>query len=118
MSEGADTGTSPDTGTGTSTSNAETTKVIDVDVAKVLLNPMNHALALWARECFKLGVPGHSMIELYLNHMASVVAQIEPAGSREETVKQLVSTFPAMVSQHFAARNTTPGGIILPRAMQ
>jgi hypothetical protein len=90
----------------------------DLNVAKILLEPINHALAVWARKSFELGLPAHSVIELYLNHMASVVAQIEPAGAREECTKQLVSGFAAMVGKHLDARMTTPGGVILPRAIK
>ncbi len=89
--------------------------VIDLNVAKVILEPMNHALAVWARECFKLGVPAHSMIELYLNHMTSVVALVEPSGAREQLIKDAVSAFAGMVARHYDARMTTPGGVILPR---
>jgi hypothetical protein len=58
------------------------------------------------------------MIEMLLNHLSSVTAMVEPAGAREELVKQLVSAFAPMVRKHVDARNTTPGGVILPRTMQ
>lgn len=89
---------------------------MDVNVAKVLLEPQNHALAVWARKCFELGVPAHSMIEMFLNHMASICAQVEPPGAREELVKGLVKSFAPMVIQHHEAKYTTPGGILMPKA--
>jgi hypothetical protein len=83
---------------------------------RILLEPVNHGFASAEREALKRGVPAHMMVELLLNHLASVVAMIEPAGAREATVTQLVKDFAPMVRRHVDARMTSPGGVILPRA--
>lgn len=95
---------------------AEVENPVPLNVGRILLEPLNHALAAGSREALKQGVPAHTVIEMLLNHLASVTAAIEPSGSREETVKNLVSSFAPMVQRHLEARLTTPGGVILPRA--
>jgi len=86
-----------------------------VAVWRLLLEPINHGLASATRKALEMQVPAHSVIEMYLNHLASTVAMIEPAGAREETLKNLVSSFAPMVRRHVDARMTSPGGVIMPR---
>ena len=52
------------------------------NLGKALLEPLNHAIAAGEREALKIGVPSTDVIEMLLNHLASVVAMIEPAGAR------------------------------------
>ncbi len=87
-------------------------------VWRILMEPINHGFAAATREALRQKVPAHWVIEMLLNHLASVVAMIEPSGAREELVKKLVMDFSPMVRKHVEARLTTPGGILLPRAVQ
>ena len=64
-----------------------------------------------------MGVPAHEMVAMLLNHLASVVAMVEPSGAREALVRSLVADFAPMCQKHVAQRYTTPGGIVLPRAV-
>jgi hypothetical protein len=80
----------------------------------LLLEPLNHGLAAAERQALKMGVPAHDMINLLLNHLASVCAMIEPPQAREALIKDLVSSFSVMVRKHVEARFTTPGGLLLP----
>lgn len=83
-----------------------------------LLEPLNHAMAAGAREALKQGIPTESVIEMQLNHLASIVAMIEPPGAREAAIVDIVKSFAPMVRQHVTARHTTPGGIITPQVME
>lgn len=84
-------------------------------VGKFLLEPLNHAMAAGTRQALKQGVQAHELLELHLNHLASVVAMIEPAGAREAALRQLVSDFAPMVKLHVDARYISPGGVHLPK---
>lgn len=84
--------------------------------AKLVLSPVDHGLAAMERTLLESGIPVHNVIEMLLNHAASVIAQIDPPGSREETVKGVVSSFSSMVRQHVDARHRTPGGVLKPGA--
>jgi hypothetical protein len=79
---------------------------------KALLEPLNHAMAAGSREALKQGILAETVIEMHLNHLASVVAMIEPPGAREAAIVDIVQSFAPMVRQHVTARHTTPGGII------
>ena len=88
------------------------------NLGKALLEPLNHAIAAGEREALKIGVPSTDVIEMLLNHLASVVAMIEPAGARAATIEGLVAGFAPMVQKHVAARYMTPGGILTPRPVE
>ena len=92
----------------------EPTPVFPTNLGKLVLDPWQHALAAGMRQALKVGVPAHNVIEMLLNHLASVVAMLEPPGVRAETVKALVEHFPSMVRQHVDARDKTPGGVFVP----
>ena len=89
---------------------------IPENIGKFILDPFDHALASFERRALAQGVPVNKMIELLLNHLASVVAMVEPPGARQELIKGLVGSFSMMVKQHVDARHTTPGGIVHPSA--
>jgi len=95
-------------------SETENDLTIPQNVARLLLEPLNHGLAAAERQCLKQGVPAHEMINLLLNHLASVCAMVEPPQARELLVKDLVSSFSPMVRKHVEVRHTTPGGVLLP----
>jgi len=80
----------------------------------LILEPLNHGLAAAERQALKQGVPAHDMINLLLNHMASVCAMVEPPQAREMLIKDLVASFGAMVRKHVEVRYTSPGGVFLP----
>jgi hypothetical protein len=86
------------------------------NLGKTLLEPLNHAIAAGEREALKLGVPTHDVVEMLLNHLASVVAMIEPSGVRAATIEGLVEGFAPMVQRHVLLRYTTPGGVLMPRS--
>ena len=85
-----------------------------LNLGKLILDPLNHALAAGERQALKVGVPTHDVVEFLLNHLASVVAMVEPAGARAATVEGLVANFAKMVTQHVDARKTTNGGVYVP----
>jgi hypothetical protein len=84
------------------------------NLGKALLSPLNHALAAGEREALKVGVPTHDVVEMLLNHLASVVSMVEPPGARAALVEGLVENFAKMVRKHVEARQTTAGGIFVP----
>lgn len=84
------------------------------NIGKIILDPMQHGLAAYERQALKLGVPAHDVVEMLLNHLASVVAMIEPAGARAATVEGLVAGFSTMVQKHLDARKMTAGGVFVP----
>ena len=88
------------------------------NLGKALLEPLNHAIAAGEREALKIGVPSTDVIEMLLNHLASVVAMIEPVGARAATIEGLVAGFAPMVQKHVQARYMTPGGILTPRPVE
>jgi hypothetical protein len=79
-----------------------------------VLEPLNYGLAAAERQALKQGVPAHDMINMLLNHMASVCAMVEPPQAREILIKDLVSAFAGMVRKHVENRYTSPGGVLLP----
>lgn len=85
------------------------------NIGRTMLEPLNFGLAAATRKALELGVPAHEMIAMLFNHLASVVAMVEPPGAREALIRQLVADFAPMCKRHVDARNTTPGGIVLPR---
>jgi hypothetical protein len=87
------------------------------NLGPLVLTTLDHALAAGEREALKVGVPAHNVIEMLLNHLASVVAMIEPAGARYEVIKGLVESFSTMVAKHVDRRYTTAGGVKLPRSL-
>ena len=89
---------------------------VPANIGKAILDPLSHALAAGEREALKIGVPTHEVVEMLLNHLASVVAMIEPPQARALVVEGLVENFAAMVRKHVEATQRTPGGIIVPRA--
>lgn len=85
-------------------------------LAPLILGPLDYALAAGARRALECGAPTERLIELLLNHLASVVAMVEPAGAREGIIRSLVGSFAPMVKQHVDARLTSAGGIVHPKA--
>jgi hypothetical protein len=85
------------------------------DLAKFALAPLDHAIAAGEREALKRGVPTHAVIEMLLNHLASVSAMVEPPQAREGLVRDVVGAFAGLVRQHVEARYTTAGGVLLPQ---
>lgn len=84
------------------------------NLGKALLEPLNHALAAGERNALSMGVPAHDVVEMLLNHLASVVAMIEPPAVRSATIEGLVENFAVMVRKHVEVRSMTPGGILIP----
>jgi hypothetical protein len=87
-----------------------------INLARTMLDPLNHGMAAGTRKALELGVPVHAVIEMQLNHIASTVAQLEPAGLRLQVIEDVVRQLASLVRQHVDAKNRTAGGIILPRA--
>ena len=81
------------------------------DIGKMLLEPLNHAIAAGEREALRLGIPARDMIEMQLNHLASLISMIEPTGVREQTTMDVISSLNALVVKHVEARL---GGLIVP----
>lgn len=86
------------------------------NIYQTMLEPLNHGLAVAERKALELGVPTDKVLEMLLNHLTSVLAMIEPAGARESAVKDVIKSIAPMTSRYVEARNTTPGGLLLPRA--
>lgn len=73
-------------------------------IGKMLVEPLNYAIAEGSRTALKVGVPARDIIEMHLNHLASIVAMIEPAGVREQTVMDIISSINPLVAKHVQAR--------------
>lgn len=86
------------------------------ELGRLLLEPLNHGMAAAIRKSFELGVPGEKVIEMLVNHTASVVAMIEPAGAREGALADVLRHMAPMVQKHYDARHTTAGGVVKPVA--
>jgi len=92
--------------------------VTQPNIGRTLIEPLNHGLAAGCRKALELGVPAHTMVEMLLNHMASVVAMVEPPGAREGLMKDVVRQFSTMVNRHVEARHTTKSGLLMPGVQQ
>jgi len=88
---------------------------LDGGLGKAVLEPINFGLAASLRRALELGAPTSLILELLLNHLCSVAAMVEPPGAREGLIQDLVRSIAPMVNKHVDARQTTPGGVILPR---
>lgn len=87
-----------------------------VNVGKLVLQPLEHCIAAGVRQAFKIGVPGHAVIEMLLNHLASVIAMVEPAGARIETQQAILNgALQSLIQQHVEARKTSTGGVFIPQ---
>ena len=99
---------------------SDPTKVVDVppkipaNLGKFVLEPLSHALAAGERNALKLGVPAHEVIEMILNHLASVVAMVEPAGVRADAITSVNRAFPDLVRKYREALHTSSGGVLMP----
>ncbi len=82
-----------------------------------LLDPLNHAIAAGTRKALDVGIPTHSIIEMHLNQLTSVIAMVHPVGARAECIQDVVKAIPVLVNKYVDKINTTPGGIKLPGAM-
>jgi hypothetical protein len=82
---------------------------------RILAEPLSRAIAAGCLEALKRGVPAQTILEIHLNQLTYTLAMIEPAGAREEAVKDIIRHIAPMTSRYVEARNTTPGGVILPR---
>ena len=87
-----------------------------LNLARTMMEPVNHGYAAATRRALELGVPAHAVIEMELNHIASTIAQLEPNGLRLKVIEDVVRQLSGLVRQHVDVRNKTAGGIILPRA--
>lgn len=85
-----------------------------VNIGKLVIEPFEHAIAAGLRHALKVGVPAYTVIEMMLNQLISVVAMVEPAGARTETLNHVQNAMTQLLSQHVQARQTSPGGVILP----
>jgi hypothetical protein len=91
---------------------SDTKKTITpADIGKMLIEPLNYALAAGSRQALAVGVPARDIIEMHLNHLASVISLIEPTGVREQTVMDVIASLNSLVTKHIEART---GGIIAP----
>jgi hypothetical protein len=86
------------------------------ELGRLLLEPLNHGFAAAIRKSFELGVPGEKVIEMLLNHTASVIAMVEPTGARDGALADVLRHLAPMVQKHYDARHTTAGGIMKPVA--
>jgi hypothetical protein len=82
---------------------------------QVMLEPLNHGLAVAERKALELGVPTHAVIEMLLNHLTSTIAMVDP-NAREDVIKQVVRSIAPMTRRYVDSHNMTPGGIIKPEA--
>lgn len=89
-------------------------EVIPEKIGKFILEPFNHAIAVGMRKALEQGVQTHEVLELLLNQLTSVLAMIEPAGAREQTLRDITNHLASMTQHYVRMRHTTPGGVILP----
>lgn len=71
--------------------------------------------AAQANAFIALGVNSLVVTDALLDVAANLVAGIEPALTREQIVTNVRSGFRKLVDEQHRARNTTPGGIVIPR---
>src|SRR5579863_231803 len=86
------------------------------DIAQIALGPFDHMVAAGERQLLSLGVPVDVMVRIMMQHAASILALVEPAGVRAEIMRNMIGNFPSMVRTAQLAASKTPGGVILPRA--
>jgi len=82
---------------------------------KLVMGPIEHGLAASERNLLESGVPIQAVIDMLMEHVVSLTSRIEPPGVRAEIVKQLVADIAPGVRRAVERRNTTPGGVILPK---
>lgn len=92
------------------------------DLGKMILEPLNHGFAAGCRAALTAGVPTNLVLEMLMNHLASIVAMVEPPGAREECIKGVVRDFASLVTQHHGAlqavRKTQPRLLVPAGVMQ
>ena len=79
------------------------------------MGPTEHALAAAERQLLESGVPIQAVIHMLMEHVVSLASYIEPPGVRAEIVKSLVADIAPGVRNAVEKRQTTKGGIIVPR---
>ena len=84
------------------------------EVADLMLQPLNHAIAAASRKALELGLSAEKLIELHLNNLASTIAMVEPAEVRAQALKDVQRFLPGLLRQHVDRKYTTPGGVIIP----
>jgi len=84
------------------------------DIGRFALEPLNHAIAAGTRQALAMGIPSNNVLDLHINNLASLIAMVEPAEARAETLKDIIRALPGLVRQHLDLRYTSPGGIKLP----
>jgi hypothetical protein len=89
---------------------------IPANLGKFVLDPLNHAIAAGEREALKIGVPTEEVLEMLLNHVASVIAMIEPAGVRAGALMDANHALPELVRKHVEARHLSSGGVFMPNS--
>lgn len=87
---------------------------IPANLGKFVLEPLSHALAAGEREALRLGVEAQDVIEMILNHLASVVALIEPPGVRADAIASCVKFIPELTRKYVEKRHMSPGGVYMP----
>lgn len=70
----------------------------------LILRPVEHALAAAEREALAIGVPTHDVIQMLMNHLASIVACVEPPGVRAELTKDIMTNLGGLIRQHVERR--------------
>lgn len=81
-----------------------------------IVMPLAHGLSAGLRQCLAQGVSPVALIQVLLDQVVGIVALVEPAGVRAEMAKGIVDSIPGMIREAVAKTNTTPSGVIVPRA--
>ena len=85
--------------------------------SQMLVELVSLGLGAQERRCLEAGVPVEALIEMLLNHSASLAAIVEPPGMRAIVVQEIIDSIPTLVREHVAVRQRTPGGLWLPPGM-
>lgn len=86
------------------------------NITNMIMTPFDHGVAAMERQLLDLGVPADFLARVMMQHAASIISLVEPAGVRAQYMRTLIENFPHMVRVAREAAVTTPGGVILPKA--
>jgi hypothetical protein len=64
--------------------------------------------------CLGIGTPAEQIMNLLVEHLARVLALVEPEQVRNAVLGEIRRNLPGVLHRHVEARMKTPGGVLLP----
>jgi hypothetical protein len=82
------------------------------DLAMILFS---QSIQAQGRVLYEHGAPPLEIVDMLIEHACVILAGVEPAEGRTLLLQNIAKNMPGIVNRHHLRRNTTAGGVILPR---